>query len=60
VSLLWAAGDEDVQRQVWAAHTSAVDAALSYLQEHASYVRAGRNGVRVLDASGLVVARMNE
>jgi hypothetical protein len=31
-----------------------------YLEEHAAYVRAGRNGVRVLDTSGLVVARMNE
>jgi len=60
VSLLWAAGDGEVQRQVWAAHLAAVDAGLGYLQEHAGYVRAGRNGVRVLDTSGLVVARMNE
>ena len=60
VSLLWAAGDERVQRQVWAAHTAAVDAGLAYLQEHGAYVRAGRNGVRVLDTTGLVVARMNE
>jgi conjugative relaxase-like TrwC/TraI family protein len=60
VSLLWASGDDHVQRQVWAAHTAAVDAGLAYLQEHASYVRAGRNGVRVLDTTGLVVARMNE
>ena len=60
VSLLWAAGDDHVQRQVWAAHTAAVDAGLGYLQEHAAYVRAGRNGVRVLDTTGLVVARMNE
>jgi conjugative relaxase-like TrwC/TraI family protein len=60
VSLLWAAGDEAVQRQVWAAHLAAVDAGLGYLEEHAGYVRAGRNGVRVLDTTGLVVARMNE
>lgn len=60
VSLLWASGDDHVQRQVWAAHTAAVDAGLGYLQEHAVYVRAGRNGVRVLDTTGLVVARMNE
>jgi conjugative relaxase-like TrwC/TraI family protein len=60
VSLLWAAGDRTVQEQVWAAHTAAVDAGLAYLQEHAAYVRAGRNGVRVLDTNGLVVARMNE
>jgi conjugative relaxase-like TrwC/TraI family protein len=60
VSLLWAAGDRQVQSQVWAAHLAAVDAGLGYLEEHAGYVRAGRNGVRVLDTSGLVVARMNE
>ena len=60
VSLLWAAGKRHVQEQVWAAHTAAVDAGLEYLEEHAAYVRAGRNGVRVLDTDGLVVARMNE
>jgi hypothetical protein len=60
VSLLWAAGDLEVQRQVWAAHVAAVDAGLRYLQEHAGYVRAGAQGVRVLDTTGLVVARMNE
>ena len=60
VSLLWAAGDRNVRQQVWAAHLAAVDAGLAYLEEHAAYVRAGRNGVRVLDTSGLVVARMNE
>jgi conjugative relaxase-like TrwC/TraI family protein len=60
VSLLWAAGDRRVQEQVWAAHLAAVDAGLACLEEHAAYVRAGRNGVRVLDTSGLVVARMNE
>ena len=60
VSLLWAASDRQVRQQVWAAHLAAVDAGLAYLEEHAAYVRAGRNGVRVLDTSGLVVARMNE
>lgn len=60
VSLLWAAGDPDLQRQVWEAHTTAVDAGLTYLQDHAAYVRAGRNGVRIHETSGLVVARMNE
>jgi conjugative relaxase-like TrwC/TraI family protein len=60
VSLLWAAGERTVQQQVWAAHLTAVDAGLAYLEERAAYVRAGRNGVRVLDTYGLVVARMNE
>ncbi len=60
VSLLWAAGDRQVQQQVWAAHLAAVDAGLAYLEEQAAFVRAGRNGVKVLDSDGLVVARMNE
>jgi conjugative relaxase-like TrwC/TraI family protein len=60
VSLLWASGDARVQQQVWAAHLAAVDAGLAYLEDHAGYVRAGRNGVRTLETSGLVVARMNE
>jgi len=60
VSLLWAAGDAEIQHLVWAAHTTAVDAALAYLQQHAAYVRAGAQGARVLDTTGLVVARMNE
>jgi conjugative relaxase-like TrwC/TraI family protein len=60
VSLLWAAGDWHIQEQVWAAHGAAVDAGLQYLEEQAAFVRAGRNGVKVLDSDGLVVARMNE
>lgn len=60
VSLLWASGDRHVQEQVWAAQVAAVDAGLDYLERHAAYVRAGRNGVRILDTTGLVVARMNE
>jgi conjugative relaxase-like TrwC/TraI family protein len=60
VSLLWAAGDRHIRQQTWAAHLAAVDAGLAYLQEHAAFVRAGRNGIRVLDTDGLVVARMNE
>ncbi|MFA9444439.1 MobF family relaxase [Egicoccus sp. AB-alg6-2] len=60
VSLLWAAGDRNIQQQTWAAHLAAVDAGLGYLQQHAAFVRAGRNGIRVLDTDGLVVARMNE
>ena len=60
VSLLWAAGNRHIQNQVWAAHIAAVDAGLGYLEEQAAFVRAGRNGVKVLDTDGLVVARMNE
>ncbi len=60
VSILWAAGGLDIQEQVWAAHQTAVDAGLGYLEEHAAFVRAGRNGIRVLDTSGLVVSRFNE
>ena len=60
VSLLWAAGDRHSQEQLCAAHLTAVDAGLGHLEEHATFVRAGRSGVKVLDSDGLVVARMNE
>lgn len=60
VSLLWASGDPAIQQEVWSAHLAAVEAGLDYLQEHAAYVRSGAGGVRVLDTTGLVVARMNE
>ena len=60
VSLLWASGDPDIERAVWAAHLASVDAALGYLERNSAHVRAGRNGVRTHDATGLVVARMNE
>lgn len=38
------------------AHRAPVDTALEYVQDHASYSRAGVNGVRQIDTEGLLIA----
>ncbi|SCG15614.1 conjugative relaxase domain-containing protein, TrwC/TraI family [Micromonospora echinofusca] len=53
VSLLWAFGDDDVKRDVMAAHHAGVRAVLAHLQRHGAYARAGAGGVRQLDTGGL-------
>ena len=55
VSLLWALGDERIQGEVLEAHDHAVDAVLSWVENHA-HTRLRRNGhVVCVDADGLVV-----
>lgn len=55
VSLLWALGDERIQKEVLEAQDRAVDAALSWIESHA-HTRLRRNGhVVCVDAEGLVV-----
>ncbi|MGA7096425.1 MAG: MobF family relaxase [Acidimicrobiia bacterium] len=55
VSLLWAFGDERIQREVLEAHDHAVDAVLSWIESHA-HTRLRRNGhVVCVDTEGLVV-----
>jgi len=64
VSVLWAAGDAGVRREVWAAQRAAVGAALEVLGEQAAYTRTGRHTNRAderrrgryEDADGLVAA----
>ena len=45
VSVLWGLGDWDTAREVRAAHDTAVDAALGYLETEACWSRRGTNGV---------------
>jgi conjugative relaxase-like TrwC/TraI family protein len=52
VSALWALGDEQVVREIEAAHGAAVRAGLNYLQRHASYSRRGRDGVEQIATAG--------
>jgi conjugative relaxase-like TrwC/TraI family protein len=55
VSLLWALGDERLQKEVLEAHDGAVDATLGWIESHA-HTRLRRNGhVICVDAEGLVV-----
>jgi conjugative relaxase-like TrwC/TraI family protein len=56
VSLLHALGDEDTRRAVNEAHTSAWQAALSYLEDEACVVRRGTGGVAREQAPGFVAA----
>jgi conjugative relaxase-like TrwC/TraI family protein len=56
VSLLHALGDEDVRRAVNEAHTSAWQAALSYLEDEACVVRRGTGGLARENAPGFVAA----
>lgn len=56
VSVLGALGGEGVWQEVLDAHRAAVDTALEYVQDHASYSRAGVNGVRQIDTNGLFIA----
>lgn len=57
VSALWALAPDAVRSQIEVLHDRAIDEAFSYLEQHALFARAGKNGVRQLDADGFVVAR---
>lgn len=57
VSLLWAlTGDETVRGEVLAAHDTAVETALGWMEKHGTLTRRGRDGVDQVDACGLTVA----
>lgn len=56
VSALWALGDGDVTAAIRAGHGAAVNAALDYLDAHASYSRTGRNGVTQVGTDGFAAA----
>ena len=56
VSLLYALGDDRVAAEAVAAHDTAVEAAVGYLERAAAFGRRGRNGVDQVATSGLVAA----
>jgi hypothetical protein len=56
VSALWALGDNAVTQAIRAGHGAAVNAALDYLDAHASYSRVGRNGVTQVSTDGFAAA----
>ena len=56
VSVLFAVGDSALSRAMVAAHESAVEAAVGYLEREACRVRRGRGGVRREVGAGLVAA----
>lgn len=56
VSVLFAAGDEQIAGQLIAAHESAVRAALGYVEDSAVKVRRGKGGAIVEPGEGVVAA----
>ena len=61
MSVLWALSpDPWVRAEVLAAHDSAVDAALGFLEAHGAVTRRGRDGIHQVDARGLIVARFRQ
>lgn len=59
VSALWALAPRAVSEKIEAAHHAAVDDALAWLEQHATFTRLGRNGVRQVDVDGLVAAKFS-
>ena len=58
VSVLWAtATDPSVRDAVVDAHEHAVATALAYVEANAGHARAGENGIRRVEGTGLVVAQ---
>lgn len=56
VSTLWALGDARTMTAIDAAHAAAVNAALGYLETHASLSRRGRDGVEQIESAGFAAA----
>ena len=56
VSTLWALGDARTMTAIDAAHAAAVNAALGYLETHASVSRRGRDGVEQISSAGFAAA----
>ncbi len=55
-SVLWALADPGTAARLEQAHQAAVSDALAFLEEHALFTRTGRDGVRQVEARGLVAA----
>jgi conjugative relaxase-like TrwC/TraI family protein len=56
VSALWALADEATAGHVRGAHAAAVEAALGFLEAHASFSRRGRDGVEQIATAGFAAA----
>ncbi|MFF0494368.1 MobF family relaxase [Nocardia sp. NPDC004068] len=56
ISLLWGLADDDLRAKVWQCHRDAVREVLEWMESRVAVTRRGHNGVRQIDAEGLVVA----
>ncbi|WP_181068748.1 MobF family relaxase [Nocardia nova] len=57
VSTLWAIAPKPIADAIQAAHNAAVDDAIAWLENNATYTRLGTGGVRQVDVEGLIAAR---
>ncbi|MDN2495932.1 TrwC relaxase [Nocardia nova] len=57
VSALWAIAPKPIADTIQAAHNAAVDDAIAWLENNATYTRLGTGGVRQVDVEGLIAAR---
>ncbi|WP_062995190.1 MobF family relaxase [Nocardia mikamii] len=57
VSALWAIAPKPIADAIHAAHNAAVDDAIAWLENNATYTRLGTRGVRQVDVEGLIAAR---
>lgn len=58
-STLWAVADPDLRRTLDGCHSAAVEASISYLEEHGAFSRKGRAGRFQVDVHGLMIARFD-
>ncbi|MFF0495690.1 MobF family relaxase [Nocardia aobensis] len=57
VSALWAISPKHIADTIHAAHNAAVNDAIAWLENNATYTRLGTRGVRQVDVEGLIAAR---
>ncbi|WP_280423168.1 MobF family relaxase, partial [Nocardia carnea] len=53
-SALWAVAPPELRKKLEAIHHNAVEIAMAYLENNATYTRLGRNGVQQVDVDGLI------
>ena len=56
ISVTWALSDRATAERIVAAHDRGVDAAIGYMERHASALRRGHAGAEVVDGDGFVAA----
>jgi conjugative relaxase-like TrwC/TraI family protein len=56
ISVTWALADRATAEQIVAAHDRGIDAAITYLERHATRVRRGHAGAELVDGDGFVAA----
>lgn len=56
ISILWGLGSDTVRNEIWQYHLEAVREVLEYAESRYAVTRRGKDGVRQIDATGLIIA----